>query len=255
MRRLKERAKVRRRTYSITTCPEAKPKLLWFFMDETKEEQKPKDSGDSAETARRPPLPLWAKVLMMSVLVFLVAIGYLRSTHQHAENVADIQEGPSDVPAADKRKPVPDIVLTAGPGSNKKLSDFKGHVVLLSFWASWCTPCLIELPTFIDLHDKLSAKGLVIVPVNVDESDQAAQFVGDFWKTKKFPFPTFYDPNHQGADSFHVDSLPSNFVLDKSGKLVAQGYGANDWSSETSVKFIEQLLNETAVVGTSQSGN
>src|SRR6185369_16384687 len=112
------------------------------------------------------------------------SIGYFRSNHQHAENVADIQDEPSDVPAPDKRKVVPDLLLVAGAGTSKHLSDFKGKVVLLSFWASWCTPCLVELPTFIDLYDKLSAKGLVVVPVNVDETDQAANFVQDFWKTK-----------------------------------------------------------------------
>jgi thiol-disulfide isomerase/thioredoxin len=216
---------------------------------------KPAAETPGVSKAVRVPLPLWSKVLIMCVVVFLASIGYLRSNHQHAENVADIQEGPSDVPSTDKRKPVPDILLTAGPGENKKLSDFKGKVVLLSFWASWCTPCLIELPTFIDLHEKLSAKGLVIVPVNVDENDQAAQFVGDFWKTKKFPFPTFYDPTHKGAESFQVDSLPSNFVLDKLGRLVAQGYGANDWSSDASVHFIEQLLNESETKAPSQSNN
>jgi len=195
--------------------------------------------------SQRPPLPLWAKVLIMSILVFFAAIGYLRtSSHQHAENVPDIQDEPTDVPAPSTRKAVPDILLTAGAGPNKKLSDFRGKVVLLSFWASWCTPCLIELPTFIDLHQKLADKGLMIVPVNVDESNQAASFVGDFWKTKKFPFPTYYDPTHHSAEAFQVDNLPSNFVLDKEGRLVASGYGANDWSSDTSAKFIEQLLSE-----------
>jgi thiol-disulfide isomerase/thioredoxin len=196
------------------------------------------------EKFKRAPIPFWGKVILMSILVFLAALGYLRSHHQHAENVADIQEGPSDVPEKGKRKPVPNILITASVGPNKHLSDFKGKVVLLSFWASWCTPCLIELPSFIDLYEKLSDKGLVIVPLNVDEVDQAATFVGDFWKTKKFPFPTFFDPSHEGANSFKVDALPSNFVLDKKGLLVAQGYGANDWASEASIRFIEALLNE-----------
>jgi thiol-disulfide isomerase/thioredoxin len=196
------------------------------------------------EKFKRASIPFWGKIIIMSILVFLAALGYLRTHHEHAENVADIQEGPSDVPDQSKRKPVPDILMTASVGPNKRLSDFKGKVVLLSFWASWCTPCLIELPTFIDLYQKLSDKGLVIIPLNVDESDQAADFVGDFWKTKKFPFPTFFDPSHEGSNYFKVDALPSNFVLDKKGLLVAQGYGANDWASDASVRFIESLLKE-----------
>src|SRR5258708_1899702 len=151
------------------------------------EAEHPEDSKASPPPARgsveggklkRPSIPLWGKVIIMSILVFLGTIGYLRS-HQHAENVTDIQEGPSDVPDKAKRKHVPDILLTSSGGPNKHLSDFRGKVVLLSFWASWCTPCLIELPSFIDLYQKLSDKGLVILPLNVDESDQAATFVSD----------------------------------------------------------------------------
>lgn len=223
-----------KRRYSKTTCPPTRGTLVCGLMEEKKQEKK----------RLKVVVPLWGKVLIMCTLVFLASIGYLRSSHQHAENVPDIQGGPSDVPPPEKRKAMPDILLTADAGPNKHLSDFKGKVVLLSFWASWCTPCLIELPTFIDLHEKLSSKGLVIVPVNVDEPDSAANFVKDFWKTKKFPFVTFYDPNHKASEVFQIDSLPSNFVLDKNGRLVAQGYGANDWSSDTSVQFIEQLLNE-----------
>ncbi len=194
--------------------------------------------------SRWPQLPFWLKLIFMCGVVFLASIGYFRSNLQHAENGMVIQAEPSDVPPADRRKPVPDILLVAGPGTSKKLSEFKGKVILLSFWASWCTPCLVELPTFIDLHEKLADKGLVILPVNVDEPDTATTFVGDFWKAKKFPFQTYYDPKHKSSELFRVDSLPSNFVLDKQGRLVAQGYGANDWSSETSIKFIEQLLSE-----------
>jgi thiol-disulfide isomerase/thioredoxin len=251
------------KTYSKTACPRAKVTLVSLVMkDDFKDNSDPAIDGelgssqeklDHPSMSRAPEsprqkivaLPLWAKVLIMCLLVFLGTLGYFR-THllQHAENSVDIQGEPSDVPGPDKRKSVPDITLTAGSGPNKKLSDYKGSVVLLSFWASWCTPCLVELPSFIDIHEKLASKGLVILPLNVDEAEVGANFVGDFWKTKKFPFPTFFDPQHKASDLFKVDSLPSNFVLDRQGRLVAQGYGANDWASEPSIKFIEQLLRE-----------
>ena len=252
-------------TYSKTACPEADLRISSKPMNDELDSNSGTDSdsrsGANSESGGRAPkserpkrtlgLPLWGKVLVMSLLVFLGSLSYLRSHIQSKENAQDIQAEPSDVPSADKRKDVPDIALFESlKGPSKKLSQYKGHVVLLSFWASWCTPCLVELPSFIDLHEKLAAKGLVIIPVNVDEANAEAEagtganFVNDFWKTKKFPFPTFFDPQHKSSEVFKVDSLPSNFVLDKKGKLVAQGYGANDWASEPSVKFIEQLLRE-----------
>jgi thiol-disulfide isomerase/thioredoxin len=190
-------------------------------------------------------IPFWGKLLIMCALVFFASIGYLRSSHQHAENENDIQDmSSSDVPSAEKRKDIPDITMMRKTGPPAKLSDFKGKVVLLSFWAKWCTPCLLELPSFIDLHNKLAKKGLVIIPVNLDDPEEAATGVPDYWKAKAFPFETYFDSEHKSADLLKIDTLPSNFVIDKKGKLVATGYGANDWASEASVKFIEQLLSE-----------
>ncbi len=248
---------IKSKTYSKTTCPRFEAKIVFLDMVPADFEDK-EDSEDAKESAPAPhgsveggklgssKIPLWGKILTSSILVFLVSIGYFKSLHQHAENAKDIQESPSDVPDSGKRKVVPDLLFTgsSGGGGDKHLSDFKGKVVLVSFWASWCAPCLIELPSFIELHQKLGDKGLVIVPVNVDEDANAGTFINDFWKTKKFPFPTFFDPSHKGAEFFQVDALPSNFVIDKKGRLVAQGYGANDWSDDKSVSFIQQLLTE-----------
>jgi thiol-disulfide isomerase/thioredoxin len=226
-------------------------------MADENDELEPLPPGESKESPPAPhgaveggrlnkKIPLWGKVLIMSIIVFLG--GHWLSPFSPSA----YRKWPGDPRGALLRKFLkpqnanlyPTFCSRASAGPNKHLSDFKGKVVLVSFWASWCTPCLIELPTFIDLHQKLSDKGLVIIPVNVDEAEQAASFVSDFWKTKKFPFPTWFDPTHQGAEAFQVDALPSNFVLDKKGRLVAQGYGANDWAAETSVHFIEQLLSE-----------
>src|SRR5438045_2382521 len=119
---LMESAKRRRRRYSKTTCPRGNPGLPLHIMKlqtplPPSGPSDPTDSGRESQF-RRPMLPLWAKVVIMCVVVFFASIGYLRSNFQHAENVADIQDGPSDVPAPDKRKPVPDILLTADAGSN-----------------------------------------------------------------------------------------------------------------------------------------
>lgn len=231
-------ATVNSRTYSKTTCPLLVRKLMCLFM-----EQNP--NNPQAEQAKpKRVIPIWLKLILMCAAVFLASIGYFRSLHQDNENVAQIQEGASDLPPNEKRKSVPDISLIVEKGQNKKLSDYKGKVVLLSFWASWCTPCLVELPTFIEIHEKLSSKGLVILPVNVDDPATASQFVPNFWKARNFPFETFYDPEQKGSTAFNVDSLPSNFVLDRKGNLVAQGFGANDWSNDTSMNLIRELLTE-----------
>jgi hypothetical protein len=96
----------------------------------------------------------------------------------------------------------------------------------------------------MELHNKLHDKGLEIIPINVDEPDVAKEFVPHFWETKKFPFENFYDLDKKAQTAYEIDGLPSNFVIDRKGRLVAKGFGANDWGDENSMGFMELLLNE-----------
>lgn len=143
-----------------------------------------------------------------------------------------------------KRPPVQDFILTDADGKLKKLSEFRGNVVILSFWASWCTPCLVELPTFAEIEKRLHAKGLRVLAVNVDEGNEGKTFAKDFWKKKDFSFPSFFDSSKQIAQIFDVEALPSNFVIDREGRIAFSGFGANDWSNPQTVEFIENLLAE-----------
>lgn len=205
------------------------------------EEPQPSSSSEP----KRFKIPLGVKLVLIGFIAFLGAMGYLRTVYQpHDESVAHFHEQPDELPPVEKRKQAPDITLVAGAGKTRQLSDFRGKVVLLSFWASWCTPCLVELPTFIDLYESLGDQGLVILPLNVDEPDVAANFVTNFWKKRSFPFPTYYDPDKKASDAFELNNLPSNYVIDKSGKTVAMGFGANDWSNDESKAIIKALLAE-----------
>lgn len=145
-----------------------------------------------------------------------------------------------------KRKALPDFILTDAEGKQKKLSDYRGNVVILSFWASWCGACLIELPTFAEIEKRLGEKGLRVMAVNVDEGDEGKVFARDFWAKKKFAFPSFFDGQKALAQQFDVEMLPSNFVIDRRGRLAFSGFGANDWTNPQTVEFLESLLLEKA---------
>lgn len=143
-----------------------------------------------------------------------------------------------------KRPPVQNFILTDAKGEQKQLSDYRGNVVILSFWASWCAPCLVELPTFADLEKRFGDKGLRILPVNVDEGNEGQTFAADFWKKGQFPFPSFFDTNKALAQQFEIEMLPSNFVIDKQGRLAFSSFGSNDWGNEETVEFLANLLAE-----------
>ncbi len=121
------------------------------------------------------------------------------------------------------RKKAPEFTLKDATGKPVKLSDFKGKVVLLNFWATWCGPCKIEIPWFIDFEQKYKDKGFAVIGISMDE---------DGWKDVK-PYVDLKKVNYRvviGDDTTAtlyggVDSLPTSFVIDKEGKIAAVHVG------------------------------
>jgi peroxiredoxin len=190
-------------------------------------------------------LPLWAKALIILALVALASIGYFQSIVGQKPEISKPALAELDPGELAKRPVVKDFTLSDAEGKPVTLASLKGNVVILSFWASWCSPCITELPTFADLENKFQSRGLRIVPINIDEGDEGKTFAKEFWSRKKFPFPSYFDSTKNVAQQFEVEMLPSNFVLDRHGRLVFSSFGSNDWSSSESTDFIEGLLQES----------
>ena len=193
-------------------------------------------------------MPLYIKVILAIAVVGLSALAYYSQRLAPAPNNPSAPQAPADGDADEvtKRPAVADFTLTDAEGKQQKLSDFRGNVVILSFWASWCTPCLLELPTFAEIEKRYHDRGLRVLAVNVDEGDQGKTFAHDFWAKEKFTFPSFFDSTKQLEQQFEVDMLPSNFVIDREGRQAFSGFGANDWSNPQTKDFIESLLSEKA---------
>ncbi len=190
-------------------------------------------------------LPTWTKVSLLVGVIALASVGSITAWYLQkppAQKFDTVEADPDEVA---KRKTLQDFILSDSDGTTKKLSDYKGNVVILSFWASWCTPCLVELPTFAEIEKKFHDQGLRILPVNVDEGEIGKTFSKEFWAKKNFKFPSFIDSQKQLAQAFEVDMLPSNFVIDRKGRLVFSGFGANDWSSSETQEFLQGLLQES----------
>ncbi len=142
------------------------------------------------------------------------------------------------VKAESGRKKAPDFTLKDSNGKTVNLADYKGKVVLLNFWATWCGPCKIEIPWFIDFEQKYKDKGFAVVGVSMDE---------DGWNAVK-PYLSESHINYRvllGNDSVGtlyggVDSLPTTFVIDQDGRIAATHIGLvskSDYQTE-----IVQLL-------------
>jgi len=128
---------------------------------------------------------------------------------------------------------------------NNKMIDLKklkGQVVLVNFWASWCPPCVHEMPSMQRLQNRFSAKGFTILGVNMAEDEKT---VRHFLKTKvNVQFPILFDSDGAALKSWGVFAFPTSYVIDKKGKIRFAIFGGVDWEKESILKKIKALLNE-----------
>jgi thiol-disulfide isomerase/thioredoxin len=123
-------------------------------------------------------------------------------------------------------------------GNSVKLSDFKGKVVILDFWATWCPPCRAEIPHFIGLQEKYGKQGLVVVGVSVDQG--GPKVVLSFVKANKINYPIVFGDLDVAQLYDATDEIPTTFVIDRTGNIVAKHLGFTD--SETFESEIKSVL-------------
>ena len=136
---------------------------------------------------------------------------------------------PARVPAAaardESRKAAPEFTLTDSKGAPLKLSDYKGKVVLLDFWATWCYGCGLEIPWFVEYQKKYKDSGLAVVGVSMD--DDGWGVVKPFIEAKEINYAVVLG-NQDMAKLYKVQSMPVTFLIDREGKIAASYFGMVD---------------------------
>jgi len=125
-------------------------------------------------------------------------------------------------------------------GNTVRLSDFRGKVVFLNFWATWCAACVVEMPSMEKLHRRLKDKDFVMIAINMQESDVQ---VKTFFEKLKLSFAALLDSNGEVATGFAVNALPTTFVLDKEGRIAGAAIGPREWNNRASIALFEYLIN------------
>ena len=119
------------------------------------------------------------------------------------------------------------------------LSQYRGKVVLLNFWASWCPPCIEELPSLMALHRRMPQ--LVILGVSIDEDAQAYH---NFLLQNNIDFPTIREPSRATQNRYGTVQIPESYLIDKSGHIVRKYVSAQDWTNPEILKTLSAVLNE-----------
>ena len=139
-------------------------------------------------------------------------------------------------------KPAAVFTLTSSTGKRVSLNDLKGKPVLLNFWATWCTPCKVEMPWFEDFQKKYAAQGLQVVGINEDEDAQSPEIKDQIKKTLErtgVDYTILMTDKKVGDAYGGLDVLPATFYIDRSGKIVAQAIGlASKDEAESNVRKI-----------------
>ena len=152
--------------------------------------------------------------LLVAILTMLATGTYLDRNRRHGATrlLGDVH----GVPA-------PDFELTSLDGKRVKLSDYRGKAVLLNFWATWCSPCKVEMPWFVDLQKKYGTDGLVILGIAMDDTEtpKIAQFASEMGVN----YPVLLGTDQVSEAYGNVQFLPTSFYINREGKIIAKGAG------------------------------
>ncbi|NWF63202.1 MAG: TlpA family protein disulfide reductase [Chloroflexi bacterium] len=163
----------------------------------------------------------------LGLLAIAVAFFLLTDTPTSASN-SDFSTVPAEV-----NYPAPELNLITLDGEPASLLDFRGQVVLVNLWATWCPPCRDEMPTLQEFYDEYRSEGFVLIAIDQGEtSQQVIPFVNEFNLT----FPIWLDPNSEAGAAFKSMNLPSSYVIDRNGRVRLM------WIGGISKKILEKYV-------------
>jgi len=147
------------------------------------------------------------------VISIMLVFGIQKARH------SSVQPGAGNM----RGQPAPDFSLASLDGKTLKLSDYRGKAVLLNFWATWCEPCKIEMPWFVDLQKKYGAQGLQVLGVAMD--DATPKEISEFAQKMGVNYPILVGKEEVGTQYGGVQYLPSTFYIGRDGKIIDRVFG------------------------------
>jgi peroxiredoxin len=177
--------------------------------------------------------------------------GWIKTAHSNAVSKTRNDPGTIDrffktmgiVKLAGIAPPV-EIALGDLTGKTIRVSDFKGKIVLLNFWTTWCPDCRYEMPSMEKLYRHFKDREFVMLAINLQEP---AERVKSFYEKYKLSFTTLLDTNGQIGYRFGIRSIPTTFILNQKGGLIGKALGPREWDSEPALAMFEHLIQNKIV--------
>jgi len=175
-------------------------------------------------------LAIFLAALMLLLLIPVAALG------QQREVLRNLKLAPVDHPG-----PAPRFFSMTPGGEKMGIDDFKGKLVVLNFWATWCPPCRLEMPSMERLYQEFKGEGLEVVAINFMEREKP---ITSFLKENGFTFPVLLDKKGEIARNYGVHGLPVTFLIARNGNLLARSMGYKDWYKPETRQLISTLLKD-----------
>lgn len=141
-------------------------------------------------------------------------------------------------------RPAPDFELEEpSTGQTRRLSDFRGEVVFLNFWATFCEPCKREMPSMERLVRQYSDRGFEMVAISLDPEKQViGQFMQEFLPGQRSAMTVLWDGQERTSRAYGTELLPETYIIDRDGRIVARFVNEYDWTTPEAKQLIEALL-------------
>jgi peroxiredoxin len=176
------------------------------------------------------------------VVILFLLLGSAFLSHWAAPASAQAKINYKVIPNLEPMKdnaPTPEFTLSTPDGKKLSLKDFRGKIVFLNFWASWCIPCREEMPAMERLYQEFKDRNFVVLAVSVKDRRQDAI---DFVKELKLTYPVALDPEGQAAVLYGAWGLPTTYLIGPKGEGLARAWGPADWYGSAARKLIRDLV-------------
>ncbi|MDR1903798.1 MAG: TlpA family protein disulfide reductase [Treponema sp.] len=182
-------------------------------------------------------ITLFVSVCML-IQVFLTAPAVEAQSKDIPDNIQTAFSR-AGIPFLKRSLPITDFTLPLLDGKNVKLSSFKGKVVFLNFWATWCPPCRNEMPSMEVLYQRYRNKGLEFLAVDVMEGKEE---VSSFMKDFSLSFPAALDSSGNVSGLYGIRGIPTTFIIDRQGMIIVASIGGREWNTQAVFNAFDLLL-------------
>ncbi len=176
------------------------------------------------------------KTFFRYLLIIFILLSLLSST----EGEEDDLFSKIGVLQINEKKNAPNFRLEDLKGRKIELKNFRGKVIFLNFWATWCGPCKEELPSVETLYQQFKEKNFVFLTISVDYEGRKP--VKEFIEKHRYTFPVLLDHKYETLDLYKVKGIPTTFIIDKKGRMIGRAVGPRNWKNPEVVSLFNLLI-------------